>query len=124
MKLSGEIKSGSLIIDKDAFTGWVRSQPDMSIILTIKKDSDNRSLKQNRLYWSNNQMIADFTGELTADEIHEQIVVRCGFVREKLFLGKAIETRMTTKDLDKLEFSRLIDEQHRVALFLGLEVEI
>lgn len=89
--------------------------------IDIKKVT-KRTNQQNRYYWLRNSVIAVHTGHSKLD-IHEALMHRCAFYKE-LSIGKKIHIiRMSSTELDKIQFGDLFDEQDELARDLNEDLE-
>jgi len=79
-------------------------------IIEIKQDKDNRSTKQNRLYWEWVSILSSETG-YHKDEMHMILVDKfLGSIQITTKKGKSISSLRSTKDLKLGEFKDYLEQ--------------
>jgi len=82
--------------------------PLRKLTVTFATQKSNRSLAQNRLFWSWMQVLSDETGH-TAQEMHDYLVEEFCPMETKEIMGKVVTQHRGTSKLRVQEFSDLLN---------------
>ena len=104
VKFSGVVDKGKLKLDHQDYFNKHLQTLGGKVVVWIKRDTGNRTLSQNALYWAYLNIIEDETGN-SADELHEYLKRKLLNPRHIKVLGEDIKLPSSTTSLDTQMFS-------------------
>lgn len=109
-----------------AFNKYVRHESrrdnDVFAAISIEPVHKKRTIRQNNLYWLRNTVLSNELG-MHKDDCHALLMKRCHFGKEKIVAGERCFARDTSTKLSKKQFSALIEEQDKIAMWLNEDRE-
>ena len=106
----GIIQNGNLALyNKDRWKSWLKKLDGQRVRITVDKEKDIRTLKQNSFYWLYLGLVEEETGT-PAEDIHE--IAKRKFLRPRFVKFKKEEIKLpaSTTNLDKLDFNKYMDK--------------
>ena len=105
----GNVSKGKLILqDKERFQMWIEGL-DGVVEIIVRKHRNNRTNRQNNLYWGYLELIEAETGN-TANDLHEYLKRKFLQPREITVLGEKIRLPATTTKLNTKQFSEYLEK--------------
>ena len=107
---SADILEGKLVINsRGTFDRYLRNMGNTHAIVTIEKDTKNRTKSQNRLYWMYLTLISASTGH-EPEELHMYFKRKFLPVVEMDIMGERIKKVISTRELDIFDFKEYLDK--------------
>ena len=108
--------------DKNAIQLFGSLDPTKFYDVSIKEHKDNRSIQQNKLYWSLITEMSSYLGH-TTDEVHD--LMRYKFLSYKELVGNEEITRVpSTTQLSIKAFNEYYDQVSQFAYGLGFRLDL
>lgn len=102
----------------ESWKRWKLNAKPGTYMFSPRKEGLPRKLNQNNLYWLRNEVLCSQPEiDISKDGLHEWLMVESGYGVKKEFKGRSIFDRESSTQLTVEEFSRLMQEQDKLAIF-------
>lgn len=100
-----------------------RMVKDKPVTVNLSHATSTRSIQQNAYLHKLLGLIADYQGE-SLESVKRQIKHRIGLIEKHMINGELITEIRSTADLNKDEFSKLIEQVITVCEYLGIDYPV